>query len=45
MRRALRVTAALAMLVSIVATAGPAHADPCDVNVKDVVVIDLINCG
>ena len=44
-KRMFRIAVSVAMVVGIITTAVPAHADPCDVNVKDIVVIDLINCG
>ena len=43
--RVVRIVTAVVIVAGLMATAAPAHADPCDVRVKDVVVIDLINCG
>lgn len=43
--RAIQLAIAAATIVGLMTIAAPAHADPCDVRVKDIIVIDLINCG
>jgi hypothetical protein len=44
-RRLIRFAVVASAIAGLTAVAAPAHADPCDINVKDIIVIDLINCG
>lgn len=43
-RRLIRAMLAVAVISGVITAAVPAHADPCDVHVKNV-YLDLINCG